>query len=1150
MSLNNSEERSRLQEVFDQSGIKAEVIELISPGEDPNESIKKNLELLNRCQRLEADNVCDTMVVSGHHDGQFRGELVDGALSPESLLTMSCEYPNIFHGVKSLYLQACNSIDEDVSPRAHGSLDALSDDDERVNAFARDSQNIPGARENPDYQNTNILRQAFFNATTQGWGMIAPSGISKSENSMPIDLLVRAQFEQWLRDEKGVEGSKSIRPSKVASYFNEYIQMHLPNFRYSAKRSESKNSENELNELIQDWNSIVNVDPLQCIWDYYQRKYYYSDDLAGVDQRQAKSLPSANIAELSNFCERENSSEVLQNVQSYLDGEIDRPPENLSSLFNLEENIETNISVLSDILQRSKDKDRVQYIQNKLRKNSKLDEYFNAWESNCVGDCVAQVSIIEHEALKQILTGKEMAISDIAQSCLAFKNIYGDLINSPIEIIQSENYSEDENCRDEVLQNFCSPQYIEESSVKIFQLFYSGEKIERSSPHVIEDYETYLAQVDWCLEKNNDRYQASRLTSVSCRNRSIEKISSKCKRSSLCIAEKLSNSIPNCLREMPEKISYQCHNPSITNSSYVNKQSELAHIFDQLMKSGALDRKSFFFDIKECQNILPSDALERLPAVAKAAIVSIAQDHPESNHIPSAIHQKASEQLRDAKSMDVDYVISSCRELEQRLKKIQVAREKISASDRWGNEELNKLRDELVGSFQVMLSKITKDEWRALSVGRSLTGELGSGSMCIFRNMGEVEYPRSDGLISSTDKTAAECLNRIDNNLPIDNSIGNPINCCDLKFLCQKNMSQLRKKIHPYCVNIFNQNNKEETYDGDDNLSVSATFEVEDGVSTFSHFSSSLCHPLEITRVSSSESIEEDKPDEGAKKKARISRDESPEVVSFELEHSEEPLNSSVSDQTITLESDAVSNHVEEVLLIPKSENIPEEDLPLKCNQDPIYRERFKWKRDCCRNLDTPTNLRDSHCRTSSECISRLNPKSIHENVVSETEVDQLKTERCCFEVDGLRNKYDGLYIEPGGDHFFSSYFRAEFDSMSWLRMKVDWSDAQKNKEMYQMSCGEYFEHNKYYKFFDSQRDPQNFSSKNIRLKIANDKRTMSKEVKSAFWYYPREDKYFINTICSADSLVRLCQRDEYNQSQQKCEENRSCVFIPSRYFK
>ena len=46
-------------------------------------------------------------------------------------------------------------------------------DQKRKRRIAREIGNAipraPGSRENPDYQNTNILRSAFRNAGTQGW---------------------------------------------------------------------------------------------------------------------------------------------------------------------------------------------------------------------------------------------------------------------------------------------------------------------------------------------------------------------------------------------------------------------------------------------------------------------------------------------------------------------------------------------------------------------------------------------------------------------------------------------------------------------------------------------------------------------------------------------------------------------------------------------------------------------------------------------------------------------------------------------------------------------------------------------------------------------------------------------------------------------
>ena len=157
LSLNNEEERRRLDDIFRAQGIKAEVIELLSPGENPAESLKKNIEKLNQCKKESGQKVCDTMVISGHHDGAFRGDLIDGPLYPEDLLMMSCDYPDFFQGINSLYLQACNSMDEQLRP-IPSELKKRSKEEEKKIAkeIAQNIPRAPGSRENPDYQNTTM----------------------------------------------------------------------------------------------------------------------------------------------------------------------------------------------------------------------------------------------------------------------------------------------------------------------------------------------------------------------------------------------------------------------------------------------------------------------------------------------------------------------------------------------------------------------------------------------------------------------------------------------------------------------------------------------------------------------------------------------------------------------------------------------------------------------------------------------------------------------------------------------------------------------------------------------------------------------------------------------------------------------------------
>ena len=140
--------------------------------------------------------------------------------------------------------------------------------------------------------------------------MTAPSTGSLSQNSMPIDLLVRADFEQWLQSTKGVRSNgPNLKKSELAAHFNEYVQMRLPTFTYSPGNSETVNAQEELLNFIEDYDELVRLDPLNCIWDFFQRKYFHSNDDAGVDQRQARSAPSGTNANLPVFCD-ENGQRV------------------------------------------------------------------------------------------------------------------------------------------------------------------------------------------------------------------------------------------------------------------------------------------------------------------------------------------------------------------------------------------------------------------------------------------------------------------------------------------------------------------------------------------------------------------------------------------------------------------------------------------------------------------------------------------------------------------------------------------------------------------------------------------------------------------------------------------------------------------------
>ena len=54
---------------------------------------------------------CSQIVVSGHQNGAFWGELTDGDLTPGDLILLSCEVPEL-KSVNSVWLKGCNTIDE------------------------------------------------------------------------------------------------------------------------------------------------------------------------------------------------------------------------------------------------------------------------------------------------------------------------------------------------------------------------------------------------------------------------------------------------------------------------------------------------------------------------------------------------------------------------------------------------------------------------------------------------------------------------------------------------------------------------------------------------------------------------------------------------------------------------------------------------------------------------------------------------------------------------------------------------------------------------------------------------------------------------------------------------------------------------------
>ena len=1093
VSLNNSKERTRAQEIFDKAGVKAEVIELINPGEKPLESIEKNLSQLEACSKPLGATVCDTFVISGHHDGSFRGELVDGPLVPEELLLLSCRFQKTFLGVKSLYLQACNSIDEDLSKKEINLSTTVSETQESSESP------IPDSRTNPDYQNTNILRSAFYNANTQGWGMIAPSLQSKSENSLPIDLMVRADFEMWLKEKKDIDGSNTLSKEQVGILFNEYVQLNLNDFRYSSRRSESEEALRELKEYVGDWNNLIAVDPIQCVWDFYQKKYYEAMDEKGRDLRQARSLPSGSNDGLKNFCQDNSSSLKIQEIKNYLEGKREKKPENLEELFKDPQNMDMVVSVLNQVMSKSKDDRRVEELQNQFGKYEELNKYFTKKREKCKKNCLSEVSNFEFASEKQMLTGEKVSTEQIVGSCKSLKKIYSEITN---DIKKQPNKDEIVECQEKVTDKFCDHTFRNKLDLKISSLY--EEKMDDDTPlkHKAELYNTYQNQVSWCLEKKDNKFQQNRLKTASCKKRPLTNISFSCENNESCLVLALENSLPKCLIKYVEELE-SCSEDDSVDSNSINKQSEFVHLFNEMLKSGSLDRKQMFFAIPECQEILDNESLKKLPPVARSGVVSIAQENPNSAHIPRNF-------LDYSKNIHQQFRILNIAEIDEFCRYLQTVQ--INGSI----DEVNSTQSE----FNHMLKNLTKDQWKEIISRKNHEGSYAANSQCIFLNSAGLDLPNLNYFFNSVEKKFFECLSisHKTNFSNFDSASENK--CCDSDFLCRLNPSNLQFKISPFCKKIHQAKYKTVTIDSTNDPELAGEYKIRNGTDYVQQFNQSMCGGLDQINGGSSNSSTEDL-DLLNQRRSSLGQDTTTSNI---------------------LLNDSNPN-------VNQSGSVTSNESFAICNQKPVSTNRHVWLRTCCPYSNIKIELKDRYCRSSSYCVSKLSKDALNENLISNEEIINLKGQKCCFEISGIKENYDGIDICENSVYKNSNLFRNEFSAMNWLQMCVNWEDAQSNQENYKMSCNEYFKKKRYVRYFDTNNNPMSLIGKNKRLKYSSFYRNLDDNGDNQLWFYPRKNNYFIETKCLADDFVKLCNTSENNRSKEKCEANLSCVFVPSRYF-
>ncbi len=174
LSMNNDQEFAAFQKQY-QNVPDLEIVELMPVvGRDPLQSLKDGIDKLRSTNPAHPD--CDGLVLSGHHNGEWFGARTNGGLELSALEDLKCDprYQPFFDGISALWMQGCNTMDEDtgapiVAPTA---------------AVRSPSGGPPQHRSRADSNVSERYSALFENSTQYGWQGIAPGVGSDSPDSM------------------------------------------------------------------------------------------------------------------------------------------------------------------------------------------------------------------------------------------------------------------------------------------------------------------------------------------------------------------------------------------------------------------------------------------------------------------------------------------------------------------------------------------------------------------------------------------------------------------------------------------------------------------------------------------------------------------------------------------------------------------------------------------------------------------------------------------------------------------------------------------------------------------------------------------------------------------------------------------------------
>tara|TARA_B100000925_G_C22010652_1_gene476222 strand:- start:1624 stop:4344 length:2721 start_codon:yes stop_codon:yes gene_type:complete len=383
ISLNNSDEFRALKKKYEQTD-KVEVFELMTSNTDPSKSIMENFNGLSSCS---VKPPCSSIVIGGHQNGSFWGDLVEGELTPADLLLMQCEN-SLIKDVSTVWLQGCNTIDEDIDqqrydPQVFNEKDAVFEFSElkrSMETFRTENtdENSIVHNDRKNFHVTNAYSAAFPRALVHGWEGIAPGTTSSSVDSMILHLQQSIEFL--------LETGMNARTFEEANRYLQARKSELEGRGLSREINRDFLSEGDFMSILKrDLDKILSGEQYRCLWEVFQSKYYGTGDR---DLRRPKSIASAysrGFSPRNNICDTKN---LLEKHISYSESDYKRHKdstktkiqEEIDKMFRSNKGMDQNLLALEGLLNKFSEeipehRRRKQVWQKILKSNKKIEQH-------------------------------------------------------------------------------------------------------------------------------------------------------------------------------------------------------------------------------------------------------------------------------------------------------------------------------------------------------------------------------------------------------------------------------------------------------------------------------------------------------------------------------------------------------------------------------------------------------------------------------------------------------------------------------------------------------------------------------------------------------------------------------------------------------